>query len=493
MSRKYKYDVNSPDPCGIIGKTFGKLEVIGYDGHYKLDKPNATMQYWYKVRCGCRLHTEKLVPFSELRSGNTTSCGKCKFSEPILPGDKYGELTVIKMLDTNTSSGHRGVLCECSCEGHPRVVVDRVRLTSGITTCCGGGWHYRKDEYTGSIKLGMLPGTYIEVLKISEAERTKSGDRTALCKCHYVNPVTGKECGKRFNATLSNLATGNTKSCGCTHNIYPSKEARVLGEKWFGMYARCEVPGSQSYDNYGGRGIRLCEEWRNGEEGRYAFIRDGLKRGFKLGDSIDRIDNDKGYSPDNIRYVSMLVQGNNKRSNHRITVGGVTRTIAEWAREIHVDPDFLTNKLRCVTDDREYMRRVLNGTVIVTDRPPADLRNVRKARSDKGKHGLTKHELTVDGVTLRYTQWTDKLGMTDTYLHCYVTRNGESAAAQLVHDLHLGQITINGTTKTFKEWEDLYHTPRGFCFKMYRKHNNNYDAIADELKYWQQTRQMPLS
>ena len=402
---KFKFDITSSDPCGILGRTFGKLTVIGYDGHYP-DKryEQVRWHYWYKVRCSCRAHTEFITTYRELMSGNTAGCLKCKRGEPVLPGDKFGHLTVLNILPPPPGKKHAEAICKCDCPKGTVIKTTITRLKSGITKTCGDSWHYIKKEYSGRLKLGMQPNSDIEVLEIYETKRSAKGERMAKCKCHHVNLITQNECGKVFDATVSNILTGNTTSCGCAHNFYPDESTAKLGNKWFGMKYRCNMPSCQSYDDYGGRGIKITPEWDTTREGRAAFIRDGINKGFVDGQSIDRINNDKGYSPDNVRYVGWTEQNNNKRNNHYVTVEGTTLTLAEWAKLLSINRVMLHNKMRFCKNESEYIRRLMHREISPFDRIPQDLCAPHKVRADKGKF-RDKDTLTIRGVTKGYREW----------------------------------------------------------------------------------------
>lgn len=110
---------------------------------------------------------------------------------------------------------------------------------------------------------------------------------------------------------------------------------------WDGMISRCHREKYHSYKRYGGRGITVCDEWRNDF---HAFYEWAIRNGYHEGLSIDRIDNDKGYSPDNCRWVTMKVQGNNKRSNHYIEYNGETHTIAEWSEILGIPRNVLYHR-----------------------------------------------------------------------------------------------------------------------------------------------------
>ena len=98
---------------------------------------------------------------------------------------------------------------------------------------------------------------------------------------------------------------------------------------WYRMVQRCHNPNHPAYPKYGAIGRTVCDEWRNDPQ---AFINWSESHGYKEGLSIDRIDNEKGYSPDNCRWADRIIQQNNTCRNHWITVNGETHTVSQWAR-----------------------------------------------------------------------------------------------------------------------------------------------------------------
>lgn len=95
------------------------------------------------------------------------------------------------------------------------------------------------------------------------------------------------------------------------------------------MIQRCTNPNSREYHNYGGRGITICDEWKANKE---SFIEWAFENGYRQGLSIDRIDNDKGYSPDNCRWVTSKEQSRNMRKNRYITLCGETHLYSDWPK-----------------------------------------------------------------------------------------------------------------------------------------------------------------
>lgn len=106
---------------------------------------------------------------------------------------------------------------------------------------------------------------------------------------------------------------------GCSSRLYNS---------WKHMKERCYNPSCRSYPNWGGRGITVCDAWKNDF---LAFKEWALANGYEDGLTIDRIDNNGNYEPSNCRWATKLVQSNNRRGLHRITYNGETRTLTEWS------------------------------------------------------------------------------------------------------------------------------------------------------------------
>jgi hypothetical protein len=122
---------------------------------------------------------------------------------------------------------------------------------------------------------------------------------------------------------------------------------------WAGMRNRCENSRDQAYHNYGGRGIAVCQQWQTFA----AFLSDMGEPG--PGQSLDRIDNDLGYSPENCRWADKATQGRNRRTNHPITVDGVTRLLCEWAEITGIARLTIYNRLRLGWTDEQAVKTPL--------------------------------------------------------------------------------------------------------------------------------------
>lgn len=105
-------------------------------------------------------------------------------------------------------------------------------------------------------------------------------------------------------------------------------------KRWSAMKRRCSSPNDKRYSRYGGRGIRVCKEW---EESFESFLEWSILSGYQEGLTIDRIDNNKGYSPDNCRWVTAKEQNRNYSRNHLITYKGKTQCVADWSDETGIN------------------------------------------------------------------------------------------------------------------------------------------------------------
>ena len=148
-----------------------------------------------------------------------------------------------------------------------------------------------------------------------------------LCRC---------ECGTVRMVHKSILQKRKSQSCGCLRAEMSSSWNKTHGAcgtpeyvAWKSMNSRCNSPGNKDYKNYGGRGIAVCDRWRDDFN---VFVSDMGQRPSNA-HSIDRIDNSKGYGPDNCRWVANVQQNNNRRCNRLVEWNGRTATIAQLADE----------------------------------------------------------------------------------------------------------------------------------------------------------------
>ena len=175
---------------------------------------------------------------------------------------------------------------------------------------------------------------------VGRAENSTDGRVRWLCKC---------DCGQSKIVLREHLKKGRTKSCGCVKSESSSKRFKKHGGRksklyhvWSSMKDRCTNQDCKQFEDYGGRGIKVCKEWMDDFS---AFQKWALENGYKEGLTIDRKNNDKGYSPDNCRWTDAKTQGNNKRNCRYITHNGKTKTVAEWSEITGIPHETLLYRL----------------------------------------------------------------------------------------------------------------------------------------------------
>lgn len=186
---------------------------------------------------------------------------------------------------------------------------------------------------------------------IARAENSPGGKAKWICLC---------DCGRiKEKAVLSfDLSSGKVKSCGClyyesnkninkTHGLTGGRLHRI----WCSMKQRCFNPQSTGFKNYGGAGISICDEWRNDFQ---AFYEWAMAHGYADDLTIDRIDNGKGYSPDNCRWVDMKKQQNNRRNNRKVDYCGCEYTISELAAILNIPYATLLGRINSGWDQSEW-------------------------------------------------------------------------------------------------------------------------------------------
>ena len=181
------------------------------------------------------------------------------------------------------------------------------------------------------------------VLGIAEPIINPSGQKTACWKCKC-------DCGNVKIIRGTSLKSGRSTSCGCAFSEIMRKRKTTHGKSkgrlyhtYYGMKSRCNNQNDKSYANYGGRGIKVCEEWENDFE---VFYKWALENGYNEDLSIDRINNDFGYSPENCRWVNGLSQARNKQSTRYLTHNGETKALSEWAEAYGISVQMLAGRLK---------------------------------------------------------------------------------------------------------------------------------------------------
>lgn len=182
----------------------------------------------------------------------------------------------------------------------------------------------------------------LTVLAFSHFDKKKNS--YWLCRC---------DCGNEKIVRRSHLLTGNVQSCGCI--VHEARGTYKNGWRKHGLWSnnkrlckilncmldRCYNKNNFHYKDYGERGISVCETWRNSFE---SFVVLAKENGYSDDLSIDRIDNNGNYEPENCRWATQIEQANNKRNNVFITYNGKTQTIAQWSREIGIGSEVIRTR-----------------------------------------------------------------------------------------------------------------------------------------------------
>jgi len=189
-------------------------------------------------------------------------------------------------------------------------------------------------------RLEITPGDRYGKLVIVQESGKRDGHRYFLCEC---------DCGNKKIMGLSDLRTGHSKSCGClkndatrarftTHGLSggAGKETRLY-KIWKRMRQRCGNPNHKDYKYYGGRSITVCEEWNNYKK----FYDWAISNGYRDDLTIDRIDNNGNYGPDNCKWSTRKEQVRNSRHNRRTLFNGKMKITVEWAEALGIKSSIL--------------------------------------------------------------------------------------------------------------------------------------------------------
>ncbi|MEH7084987.1 hypothetical protein V7139_19925 [Neobacillus drentensis] len=322
-----------------------------------------------------------------------------------LTGQRFGKLTVLYLLEESRNQPNKKWMCRCDC-GIEKAV-DGYSLRKGAAKTC-----------KGCIKNKDISGqTFHRWHVVSRS--TEMGDWNCVC-----------ECGTEKVVSIYQLLRGKPKSCGCL-----SKEILIKRNKSFAKYgvehqrllniwdtmkARCYRPNSKDFKNYGARGIKICDEWKNDF---FAFYEWARGNGYEDHLTIDRINVNGNYEPSNCQWATTKQQGNNTRINRHITIGGETKTIAEWSEVAGISPKALRYRIEAEWREEELLVPV----------------------------GVQKVYVTIGEETKCLSEWVRKYGVSISVAYSNYKKGFQGE--EIFHSRKKEVIVeINGVTKTLSQW-----------------------------------------
>lgn len=379
---------------------------------------------------------------------------RCNPDQPrtISPGDRFGHLVVLAEEQERTKNGARKFLCRCDCGELTSVV--KYSLLNGNTRSCGcmqgaGSSRRALPMPKAGTRFGSLTviGEAPRKIRIIH-EKRKDGsirnyeyhERMILCRC---------DCGNTKTVSFSNLRGGQVKSCGCldkqhresffVHGATVGNHSTRLYRIWQGIRQRCLKTYSPEWDDYGGRGITVCDEWESSFE---AFRTWALSHGYKDDLTIERIDNNDGY-PENCRWATIQEQALNKRSNIKVIIGGQCKTVSQWSSITGISQHTIYSRIKkgwkpelacltpllrnrtCITigDTSDsltgWARRLNVSRDLIKHQAARSGQSIEETISGILTDGADKRrgrKITIDGYSLTISEWARKTGNIETMI-----------------------------------------------------------------------------
>lgn len=318
-------------------------------------------------------------------------------------------------------------------------------------------------------RIGKIIGC-MQIIGLVELEHTNGVKYK--CKC--------VECGEEHDYTWGDL--NELKSQKCFHinryNIHRqpmySWENRRIGDIYRGMFVRCynKEAAGKNWKNYGGKGIKVCQEWT---ENPLSFQDWALSHGYTDELTIDRIDSDKDYCPENCQWIS-LAENVRRAGQKLLTVDDKTMNLSEWSIYINKNPQTVGYYYRKYGEEYtiQYIKDILS--------------------CGQNLQNKTAHFLNIDGDVKTITDWAKSINISPDALSAYVVSHGDDDAIRHIkailtygYDNAKGNrvyLTIDGVTHAMKEWSKILGYNSDAVGKRYRKYGREaaMQFIQDKLK-----------
>lgn len=246
-------------------------------------------------------------------------------------GKKYNHLTIIGSVPREIKNGKKErfkVECLCDC-GNKRIAKFEAVRNGNIKSC--GRCKIIRDEKRAE-RYNVYIGKKYNKLTIIDITYSPKSEIIAHCEC---------DCGNRHITKLHDVLFGKVKSCGCYRTEKTIERSTKHGDAskrlyaiYIGMKKRCYVSNDDAYKYYGGRGIKICDEWL---ENYLNFKSWALDNGYTEELTIDRINVNGNYEPSNCRWATIEEQANNKTDSVYIDYNGKSQTLRQWCDEFNLD------------------------------------------------------------------------------------------------------------------------------------------------------------
>lgn len=340
-----------------------------------------------------------------------------------LTGQRFGRYTVISRApDKIGPKGYAETMWNCVCEcGNIRQCEGR-NLRRGTSTSCGCS----RTDRTRADLLGKRFG-HLVVIAFDHCDKEKDYRLYQKCQC---------DCGNVKIIDGHSLRKGQTMTCGKCHSMWNENcySRERLYKVYESMKARCLCETSQSYKHYGGRGIKICDEWLAGYEiFREQAIENGYDESAPYGKlTIERIDVNGNYCPENCRLASMLEQARNRRNTKYYEYNGELKRLDELSDLYGVDKKIIDGRLR---NGWDFYRAI-------TDNP-----SIFKYKNKSKWDTLVTH----DGITKTARQWLDDCAISRCGVNERVMRGMDIETALFAPLYNARRYEYNGESLSLKE------------------------------------------